>query len=590
MYYSDELVAQVRQSSDIVDVVGSYISLTKKGANYVGICPFHNDHSPSFSVSRSKQIYKCFACGEAGNVITFVMKYENITFVEAVKLLADRSGIKLPEVSVSAEEKRKSDKKLRLLEVNKEAATFFYRCLRSPHGERGMKYFKDRGLSDDTINKFGLGFAGVNGREVVDVLRKKGFSDEEIRDSGIASVSEKNGLSSPFWNRVMYPIMDANHRVIGFGGRVLGDAKPKYLNSPETDIFDKRRNLYGFVFARNSRAGNFILCEGYMDVIAMHQAGFSQAVASLGTAFTQEQANLLSRYTKKVFLAYDSDGPGVKAALRAIDILKSADISGRVIDMRPAKDPDEFIKAYGSEAFQKRIDEAENSFYFLIRTIEGDYNQSDPEQRTLFYKAIAVKLCENFPEPLERENYLQAICERYGINTDNMRNLVTEFASAKLATPVYQKPKQAVPNKALQEDSGKVAESMLLTWLTDEPAMLPKIKKYIGIEDFTDEIYRKVAERVFSDIENDCLDPPAVIDSFEEEEKNLVANIFQAKMPEITSEEERKRAFSDIIIRVKENSYNFFSENIGNDMSKMMDSIKRKKELESLKQKGVSLV
>ena len=187
MYYSDELVAQVRQSSDIVDVVGSYISLTKKGANYVGICPFHNDHSPSFSVSRSKQIYKCFACGEAGNVITFVMKYENITFVEAVKLLADRSGIKLPEVSVSAEEKRKSDKKLRLLEVNKEAATFFYRCLRSPHGERGMKYFKDRGLSDDTINKFGLGFAGVNGREVVDVLRKKGFSDEEIRDSGIAS-------------------------------------------------------------------------------------------------------------------------------------------------------------------------------------------------------------------------------------------------------------------------------------------------------------------------------------------------------------------------------------------------------------------
>ncbi|MCR4617760.1 MAG: DNA primase [Lachnospiraceae bacterium] len=589
MYYSDELIAEVRSRNDIVDVIGSYITLTKKGANYVGLCPFHSDHTPSFSVSRSKQIYKCFACGEAGNVITFVMKYENVTFIEAVKILADRAGIALPEVEVSAEEKRKTDKKLRLLEVNKEAATYFYRCLRSPHGERGMRYFKDRGLSDETINKFGLGFAGVNGREVVEYLRGKGFNDEEIRDSGIASISEKNGLSSPFWNRVMYPIMDANHRVIGFGGRVLGDAKPKYLNSPETDIFDKRRNLYGFVFARNSRAGNFILCEGYMDVIAMHQAGFSQAVASLGTAFTDEQARLLSRYTKKVYLAYDSDGPGVKAALRAIDMLKKADISGRVIDMRPAKDPDEFIKTYGQEAFQKRIDEAENSFYFLIRTMENDYNQSDPESRTAFYKEIAVKLCEQFKEPLERENYLQAICERYGINTDNMRNMVTEYASNKLAVPVYQKPKSSMQNKVSEEDGGKIAQSMLLTWLTDEPALLPKIKKYVGLEDFTDDLYRKVAEKVFSDIEEEKLDPSAVIDMFDEEEKNDVANLFQAKMPDIESNDERKRAFSDIIIRVKENSYNHFSESIGNDMSKMKDSIRLKKELESLRQKGASL-
>jgi DNA primase len=589
MYYSDDLIANVRSSSDIVDVIGSYISLTKKGANYVGVCPFHNDHTPSFSVSRSKQIYKCFACGEAGNVITFIMKYENITFVEAVKVLADRAGIKLPEVELSDAEKRKANKKLRLLEVNKEAATYFYRCLRSPHGEKGMKYFRDRGLSDETMQKFGLGFAGVNGHEVVDFLRSKGFSDEEIKDSGIASVSEKNGMSSPFWNRVMYPIMDANHRVIGFGGRVLGDAKPKYLNSPETEIFDKRRNLYGFVFARSSRAGNFILCEGYMDVIAMHQAGFSQAVASLGTAFTQEQANLLSRYTKKVYLAYDSDGPGVKAALRAIEILKSADISGRVIDMRPAKDPDEFIKAYGTEAFQKRIDEAENSFYFLIRTIHDGYDQSDPEQRTSFYKDIARKLCEEFKEPLERENYLIAICERYGINADNMRNMVTDLAAEGAGLPIYQKPKTTVQNKGKEEDSGKLAQSMLLTWLTDEPELLPKIQKYVTTADFTDDMYRKVAERVFTDIEEGKLDPAAVIDLFEEEEQQQVAGLFQAKLPDTNTPEERKRAFSDIIIKVKENSYNHFAETALTDMSKLTESIRLKKELEQLKRTGVSL-
>lgn len=589
MYYSDDLIAEVRSRSDIVDVVGSYISLTKKGANYVGICPFHSDHTPSFSVSRSKQIYKCFACGEAGNVITFIMKYENVTFPEAVKILADRSGIALPEVEISDEEKRRANRKLRLLEVNKEAATYFYKCLRSPHGERGLKYFCDRGLTEETMKQFGLGFAGINGREVVEYLRSKGFSDDEIKGAGIASSSEKNGLSSPFWNRVMYPIMDANHRVIGFGGRVLGDAKPKYLNSPETDIFDKRKNLYGFVFARNSRSGNFILCEGYMDVIAMHQAGFNQAVASLGTAFTQEQARLISRYTKKVYLAYDSDGPGVNAALRAIDILKQAGISGRVIDMRPYKDPDEFIKALGTEEFQKRIDTAENSFYFRIRTIHDKYDQNDPESRTEFYREIAKKLCEEFEEPLERDNYLQGICEKYGIDSGKMKNFVIDLASRGVTAESYQKPKSLKKEKNSEEDSDKAAQARLLTWITDEPELLPKVKKYISLSDFTDEMYRKVAEEIFTGIENGNLDPAAVIDMFDEEDRNEVAGIFQARLPDTETPEERKKSFSDIVIRVRENSYNHFCENNANDMSKLKESIMLKKDLESLKKTGVSL-
>ncbi len=589
MYYGDDIIAEVRSRSDIVDVIGSYITLTKKGANYVGLCPFHNDHNPSFSVSRSKQIYKCFVCGEAGNVITFVMRYENITFPEAVKILAERAGIKLPEIEASDEEKKRANRKLRILEVNKEAATYFYKMLRTPHGETGLKYFKDRGLTDETMKKFGLGFAGMNGRDIVGYLRSKDFSDEEIKASGIASVSERSGLSSPFWNRVMFPIMDANHRVIGFGGRVLGDAKPKYLNSPETDVFDKRKNLYGFVYARTARTGNFILCEGYMDVIAMHQAGFGQAVASLGTAFTEEQARLLARYTQRVYLAYDSDGPGVKAALRAIDILKLAGISGRVIDMRPYKDPDEFIKGEGAEEFQKRIDNAENSFYFLIRTIHDGYDMQDPEQRTLFYREIALKLCEKFSEPLERENYLQAICEKYGIDTGKMKNLVIDLASAGAGTENYKKPKQLRSENPVEENSEKTAQAMLLTWLTDEPELLDKVKKYISVSDFTYEIYRRAAERVFNDIESGSLNPAAVVDMFDEEEQTEIAGLFQASMPEMNTDEERRRAFFDIIIRVKENSYNKFCEENANDLSKLKESIELKKELENLKRKTIDV-
>ncbi len=587
MYYSDELVAEVRSRSDIVDVIGSYISLNKKGANYEGVCPFHNDHSPSMKVSRSKQIYKCFACGEAGNVFSFVMKYENLTFPEAVKVLADRTGVQLPEISLTGEEKRKADKKIRILEVNKEAATYFYKCLRSSHGTKGMEYFTGRGLTEETMKQFGLGYAGINGRDVVDYLRSRGFSDEEIKEARLASASEKSGLVTPFWNRVMFPLMDVNHRVIGFGGRVLGDAKPKYLNSPESPVFDKKRNLYGFVFARNSRSGYYILCEGYMDVIAMHQAGFNQAVASLGTAFTEEQARMLSRYTTRVYLAYDSDGPGVSAALRALEILKRAGISGKVIDMRPYKDPDEFIKGLGKEEFQKRIDNAENGFFFKVRVDHDGLDQNDPEQRTQFYKRIAENLFNDFKEPLERENYLIAVCDRYGIDPAGMREMVINLA-AKGEMNVYRAPRSLKSEKAAPEDGIKNAQAMILTWLTDEPGLLGRVRKYIGPKDFTEGIYRRAAEMVFSGIENDNLDLAAVIDLFGEEEQNEVAGMFQAKLPDTASPEERRRAFSDMIIKVRENSYNRFCENNANDMSKLKESIALKKELEALKRTGAS--
>lgn len=344
MYYSDEIVEEVRSRNDIVEVVSGYVRLQKKGGRHWGLCPFHNEKSASFSVNGDLQVYHCFGCGAGGNVYTFVMNYENYTFPEAVRMLAERAGVALPQEDGSEEARRRGDRRARLLEVNKAAARFFYYQLRSPHGQIGYQYLKKRELTDETMRSFGLGFAGKNGANLVQYLREKGFEDQLIQEAGLATHSEKYGLNSQFWNRVMYPIQDINNRVIGFGGRVMGDGEPKYLNSPETPIFDKRRNLYGLNYARKARSGNIILCEGYMDVIAMHQAGFTQAVASLGTAFTAEQAALLKRYTETVLLAYDSDGAGVKAALRAIGILREAGLTGKVIDMQPYKDPDEFMK------------------------------------------------------------------------------------------------------------------------------------------------------------------------------------------------------------------------------------------------------
>jgi len=335
MYYPDELVEEVRSRNDIVDVVGGYVRLQKKGASYFGLCPFHNEKSPSFSVSPQKQMYYCFGCGAGGNVFTFLMNYENDTFPEAIKTLADRAGIDLPEIEYSEEMKKEADKKALLLEINKEAAKYFYYQLRSPQGAIGHQYLTKRELSEETMKQFGLGYSNKFSNDLVQYLKQKGYQDEMIIQAGLAAGNEAKGVHDKFWNRVMFPIQDINHRVIGFGGRVMGEGEPKYLNSPETMIFDKSRNLYGLNFARSSRRDHIILCEGYMDVISMHQAGFTQAVASLGTAFTSGQANLLHRFTDTVILSYDSDGAGTKAALRAIGILRENGMTARVLNLEP---------------------------------------------------------------------------------------------------------------------------------------------------------------------------------------------------------------------------------------------------------------
>ncbi|MCI9675618.1 MAG: DNA primase [Lachnospiraceae bacterium] len=589
MYYPEELVEEIRVKNDIVDVISGYLTLQKKGGNHWACCPFHNEKTPSFSVSGNKQMFHCFGCGVSGNVYTFIMKYENYSFQEAAKMLADRAGVQLPEMEYNEEMRRRENKRARLLEVSKEAAKFFYYQLRSPRGKIGYDYLNQRGLSDETKHKFGLGYAGKSGAELVQYLRSKGFEDEVIKEAGLANYSEKRGLLSQFWNRVMYPIQDINHRVIGFGGRVMGEGEPKYLNSPETPIFDKRRNLYGLNFARTARSGNIILCEGYMDVIAMQQAGFTQAAASLGTAFTQEQAVLLRRYTDSVLLAYDSDGAGVKAALRGIGILREAGLSAKVINMRPYKDPDEFMKALGKEAFEERIAQAENSFFFEIRILESRFDMNDPESKTKFHREIAKKLCE-FTEDVERENYIQAVADKYFIGAENLRKLVTSYAAQTgLAKPV-ERPRTGVQQRNTPEEKARKSQRLLITWVTDEPSLYGKIKKYITAEDFTEEIYRKVAERLFQELEQGSYNPAGIISMFEdEEEQREAAALFHTNLPELHTSQEREKAFHDIVLTVKKNSYEYYTAKLGADVNALNQVIEGKKALEELARTHISL-
>jgi DNA primase len=589
MYYPEELIEEVRTRNDIVEVISGYVRLQKKGSNYFGLCPFHNEKSPSFSVSPGKQMYYCFGCGAGGNVITFLMEYENQTFPEAVRTLAQRAGIALPEADDSKEARQADSRRAKLLEINKEAAKYFYYQLRTERGSVGMEYLRKRELSDETMNHFGLGYANKYSNDLIQYLKSKGYSEDLIRDAGLCNVDEKHGMYDKFWNRVMFPIQDINHRVIGFGGRVMGDGKPKYLNSPETEIFDKSRNLYGLNFARTSRKGNVILCEGYMDVIAMHQAGFTQAVASLGTAFTSGQASLLRRYANEILLSYDSDGAGVNAALRAIGILKEAGMTGRVINLEPYKDPDEFIKALGGEEFQKRLDHAENSFFFELRQLQKNYDLSDPEQKTAFHREIARKLC-TFSEEVERENYIEAVAQKYHISFENLRRLVGTYAAQTgLAQPVI-RPKSGVQKKNTAAEGVKNSQKLLLTWLVEQPQLYRQISKYISPKDFTEGLYEKVADRLFEELEQGNINPASIISMFEEEEdQREAASLFHTKLERLESTAEQEKALHDIVCAVKRNSYERDSAQLGTDVAALNRVIAGKKQLEELAKTHISL-
>lgn len=578
--YSSEVIEEVVSRNDIVDVISGYIKLKKSGSSYVGLCPFHNEKSPSFSVSGTKQMYHCFGCGVGGNVITFVMEYENYTFPEAVKMLADRAGIALPVMEYSGEDRRERDIKTKLLEINKIAATFYYHQLKSPAGQSGLDYLKKRQLSDKTINTFGLGYAPQLTGDLYRMLKEKGYDDELLKESGLFTYEK--GIREKFWNRVIFPIMDINNKVVGFGGRVMGDGKPKYLNSPETKLFDKSKNLYGLNVARSSRKNNLIICEGYMDVISMHQAGFNQAVASLGTALTPGHARLMKRYTDNVLITYDSDEAGVKAALRAIPILKEAGLSTKVINMRPYKDPDEFIKALGTEAFQERIDKAENSFMYEIGIIEKNYNRSDPESETAFEREVANKLVQ-FSEKLERDNYMKAVCRQFMIPEDGMREMVIRIGSQGGIIPRQTQPvRRMEPTRKKKEDGIRQAEKILLTWMIEDGDIYDKVSEYIQPDDFIDPLFKDVASKVYEQYETGSVNPAAIIGSYSDGDMHSeIAAMFSAELSESLSKSEREKTLNDTVLRVKKSSLDYKLEHAA-DAKTMQDIIGRQMKLNNI--------
>lgn len=582
-WYSEEQIEEVRSRSDIVSVIGRYVRLKRAGSGYTGLCPFHNEKTPSFHVNPARQMYKCFGCGVGGNVLTFVMEYENLTFPEAMEMLAQEAGIELPKQELTAQQKQQESLRQTLLEINKKAARYYFALLKSPRGKPGYDYLTGRGLSDETILHFGLGYAGQGGGELYQYMKKEGYSDSVLKETGLFKMDER-GAYDKFWNRVMFPIMDANNRVIGFGGRVMGDAKPKYLNSPETKIFDKSRNLFGLNYAKRGKRSNMILCEGYMDVIALHQAGFTNAVASLGTAFTEQQANLIRRYTDEVLLTYDSDGAGIKAAMRAIPMLRRAGITGKVIHMEPYKDPDEFIKNLGAEEFEKRMEEAQNSFFFEIEVIKKNYSMSDPEQKTKFIHETARKLLV-FEEKIQRDNYLEAVAARYNIKTEDLRQLVVRYGNQMPSG--YQEVMEERQQERIRKGKKKETREgisysyrLLLSWLIEEPKLFVQIREWIKPEDFEEGLYRTVAKELYDQLDRGDLEPARIIGHFEEvEDQNKVASMFQTSFGSKIENDEKKKAITDLILKIKEHSIERQAGQI-TDLNELQKLVQQKKMLQ----------
>lgn len=554
MYYSDDVIDEVLSRNDIVDVINGYTSLRRKGNSYEACCPFHHEKTPSFKVSRDKQMFHCFGCGVGGNVFTFVMEYENMNFPEALEHLANRAGVVLPERDASAEQRSKEQYKVVLREMNKAAAAYFHYILKhGEHGKRAYAYFKDRGLTDETINNFGLGYADIYQDDLYRYLKSKGYTDAQLKDSGLVEINEKTGGSDKFWNRAMIPILDINGKVIAFGGRVLGDGKPKYINTSDTAVFDKSRNLFAMNLAKRSRRKGFICCEGYMDVIAMHQAGFDNAVASLGTAFTFGHANILKRYTNEVYLAYDSDDAGVAATQKVIAILREVGISARVIDMRPYKDPDELIRAEGGEGFEQRVVQAESAMMFEARILSERYNQRDPEERTRFQRECAKKLAQ-IDEVLERRNYIEAIANRYHMDSQALEELVHQYGIAGVTKPeIVVREERRTEHEAARRTGGNKAAKMLLTWLVNEPELFALLDGIIDEQCFEEGICRTVAEKIFAQYKKKGrVEPATVVALFEElEEQRMVAEMLQTDLRLDMSPEEVDNAITDVVKKVK---------------------------------------
>ena len=554
MAFSESFLTELTERNDIVDVVSGYVRLGKKsGSNMFGLCPFHSEKTPSFSVSPDKQIYHCFGCGKGGGVINFIMEIENLSFPEAVEFLAKRAGMPIPE----EENDRESRKRSRMLSLNRDAARFFYAQLSTPQGGAARDYMARRRIGPATAKNFGIGFAPDTWDSLEKAMREKGYTDFELFDAGLVRKGNKGGYYDTFRNRLMFPVIDVRGNVIGFSGRILGDGEPKYMNSPETLVFNKSRNLFALNLAKKSKSGYIILSEGNIDVVSLHQAGFDSAVASLGTSLTPEQARLLSRYTNQVIIAYDNDGAGIKAAQRAIGILEKLDLKVKVLRMSGAKDPDEFIKLKGADAFRNLLESSENQIDYRLRTVTDKYDLSVDEQKVEFLKE-ASDLVARLPGSVERQVYAMRVASMSGVSADVVTKEV-ERRRKKLVNQARgsEERQQSRPERQLQPEekalryedpSSAAAEEGVIRLLYLDPA-LARNAELPAPEEFSSPALGHIYSVLRDKIDRDGTPSAATLGgALDGQEMSLLVRLLQK--PELLSKGDR--ALADYIKRIRE--------------------------------------
>lgn len=560
MLYPQELIDEIRTQNDIVSVISEYIALKPKGSSYFGLCPFHNESTPSFSVSADKQFYYCFGCGESGNVYSFIMRMENCDFPEAVKRLADRAHISLPEPEYSAEAARAERLKQQIYEMHRAAGRYYYAALHSRNGERALKYLNERGVKEEIQKRFGIGYAPSGRDHLCRYLKEKGFSTDAMIKSGLVMASKDGkGLYDRFFNRLMFPIFDIQGRPIAFGGRVIDKGEPKYLNSPETVVFNKSRTLYGMNFAKAARKKEIILVEGYMDMISIYQAGFPNVVAGLGTAFNNDHARTLRKLADSVILLYDSDEAGTRAALRAIPVLVNNGFDVKVTQVKGAKDADEFIKKYGAEAFGKLIVDAVSHITFRIGCAGKNYNLENADHRVRFAEE-AAKILADVANDIERDVYTKETAAVCGIDEAALRSRISRIRDAsesEFLMEAEKKRKRVYSDKESRDIRPKgitEAQKTILSMAVDNDKVLKAVFSVLKPEEFEDGVYRTLAERIYNDSVSGRKSVPAdLVSCFENiEDQNTAAAVFAVKN-DIDNVSKLEKAVTENVRLIKKN-------------------------------------
>ena len=578
--YSDEIIEEVRQTNDIVDIISQYVHLKRSGRNYFGLCPFHNEKSPSFSVSPDKQIFHCFGCGVGGNVFTFLTKIEGINFVEAVQTLAERSNIQLPTLE-SGGDNAKEILKSKVLKVNEFAANYYHENLYKPESKIAQEYVKKRRLTNETLKAFQIGFSG-SFDELYKQLKAQGFEEREILESGLVNRNERGQYIDRYRNRLMFPICDARGRVIAFGGRVLDDSKPKYINSPENVVYSKGRHLFGLNVAKKSKdiKQRLIIVEGYMDVISLHQRGITNVVAPLGTALTQNQGYLLRNNTEQIVLSFDSDEAGQTAKVRAMEILQNMGCDIRVLQMEGAKDPDEYIIKYGNARFQNLVEKAISVIEFKVKLLKQNLNLENTNDKIKFLNEIA-KLIAKVDNTIEREVYIEKIADSYDISKEAIYAEVNKLTySGEKNSKILEKAKPVIRHEnnnriQISEAIKKRENTIISILLTGDEGIYQLIKQNIKIEDFKYPINKEIAKKLYEEFEKGNSNINSIIDNLNEEEQNHITMI----MAEDYEINDMEKAIDDVIQAYQKENLNERKFEILKQLDENIDDIK-KKELE----------